>query len=258
MHTYLAATIVLLVSITADARHHTVSLAPHDSSLRDLRPAVHEVDIDILGFTADITVYERYPLDSTARGRLLLAFGGSERRELIACTIALDDGQGRTIAVPDEPGLSLLQGPNVDGHSSVMLELRYIELLPRSRGQYTLSYVPPSCMPADNAQDDVPSHPIWISLSLTAGMPIDDIACISHDARIWYDGARSAHVLPDLESAHDSEPFVVRYALDGEDLVQDVNIFEAPDGELFFMMVSPEEQTEEMLQDQPHARTEHQ
>ncbi|MBD3240257.1 MAG: hypothetical protein GF331_06695 [Chitinivibrionales bacterium] len=230
------------------AQHHTLSLllAPAGGELQALRPSVHEADIDILGFTADITVYERYRLDSAAQGTLLAAFAGSAQRELLSCTITLGDGPGEVAMIRDGTGLSMLQGPVVDGHRSIVLELRFVEQLPRARGHYELRYAPPACVRAnDETLSDDTAHPVWISLSLAAGMPIGDICCPSHDARIWYDGARSARVLPDLTSGGDNLPFVLRYALDGEELVEELDIFEAPDGDLYYMFVLPGEQTAE-------------
>ncbi len=242
MYTFIPPFLLILVSLTAGAgaQHHVLSLALLGGRPHTLQPAAHDADIDILGFTADITVRERYPLDSTARGRLLLVFAGSQRRELVTCTIALDDGPTEPATIADGTGLSLSPGPVVDGHRGAVIELRFLELLPRSGGCYRLTYLPPVCaQPGDAGPTPASTDPPWVSISLAAAMPIGDIACLSHEARIWSDGARSARVLPDLRSRDDGSPVVLRYALDGEELVHDMDIFEAPDGELLFMAVSP-------------------
>jgi len=240
MHAALLLTMLVAVlagpwTVAGVGRHSLVTTSAGD--MHELRPLSHDVDIDVLGFVAEVSVRECYAVDETTEGRALLAFAGSEQCELLECVLLVDGAPGSPARVSDSAGLTLVYGPPVTQGSTVSVVLRYARLLPRTDGWYELRHdVPQLAGPPEGTEDS--GTAAWLAVSITGGMPICGLTTPSHDSEIWYNGTRQARVVPDL-GKRGGETFLLRYSLAGEEIVDEYFEFETPDGDVIHMVVEP-------------------
>lgn len=241
MHTITPSVLLALLVLTgpslADyAAHHSVVITRGDGTVVPLRPTCHEVDVDILGFVAEVSIWETYRLDTTTVGQVVVACADTDLLEVLSLAVSVDSTGTATRGRRDTAGVTIVAGPHMTGPAEVTVELRYAQLLPRSHGLYTFTHRFPETEPPAEGRATNARAGTWLAATLSSGMPIRDFGSPTHTTEIWYEGDSRARAVPDL-SDDDTRTFVLEYSLDGEEIIDEFFELETPEGEVMFMVV---------------------
>lgn len=89
-------------------------------------------------------------------------------------------------------------------------------------------------------QGEAPKEAFRLSVSISAGMPVQDISCPSHKVAIAYDGEMDGVVRLDPSETHGSNrDFILRYRLAGNRVQAGLLLYEGKDENFFLAMVQP-------------------
>lgn len=147
---------------------------------------------------------------------------------------------------------------NILPGDEISVELRYTELLVPTDGVYEFSYpgvVGPrySNKPSEGAAstDKWVANPYLkkghtdpmlfdLSVQITAGLPLQDVACRTHETKITYKNESEARIAtsPDDESASNRD-FICNYRLAGGAIQSGLLLAEGKDENFFLLMVQP-------------------
>jgi Ca-activated chloride channel family protein len=277
----------------ARAAAHARTLSPYfvvdtDDPETDRMPLLGtEVQVDVSGVIADITVKQTYRNDGTRPLHAKYVFPASTRAAVHGLTMIVGEqriraqirereqakaefqaakraGKNAALLEQQRPNVFTMNVSNVMPGQTIEVELRYTELLVPEAGVYEWVYptvVGPrySTVKEDGAADrDLwlrspytpegrsPTYALRLSGTLGAGMPIDGLACYSHDILTqWVDPTR-VHVTLD-PNAQDggNRDFVLRYRLDGGRIQTGLLLYEAEDENFFLLMMQPPRRVEQ-------------
>jgi Ca-activated chloride channel homolog len=91
-------------------------------------------------------------------------------------------------------------------------------------------------------QGKEPKEAFQVSVSISAGMPVQNISCPSHKVDVAYHGEMEGVVRLDPSETHGSNrDFILRYRLAGSKVQTGLLLFEARDENFFLLMVQPPE-----------------
>ncbi len=168
--------------------------------------------------------------------------------------------QGRTASLLEQqrPNVFQMNVANILPGDEVNVTLRYTELLVPTEGVYEFVYptvVGPrySNRPAAGAADterwvsnpyhhqgEAPSYTFDIKATLSAGMPIQRVACPSHRTSVAFDGSSVATVTLDpSETYGGNRDFVLKYALGGSAVQTGLLLWQGKDENFFLLMAQP-------------------
>jgi len=169
--------------------------------------------------------------------------------------------QGRTASLLEQqrPNVFQMNVANIMPGDDIRVKMSYTELLVPTEAVYEFVYptvVGPrySNQPAAGAPDterwvenpyhhqgEAPTCDFDIKVTLSAGMPIQKVACASHKTTVSYDGPTVAIVnLDPSEKQGGNRDFILRYTLAGSQVESGLVLYHGKDGERFFLlMVEP-------------------
>ena len=167
-------------------------------------------------------------------------------------------GKNAALLEQQRPNVFTMDLANLMPGQRVVVELDYSELLVPTDGEYEFVYptvVGPrySRSPASGApssetwiqspyfrQDEPPSYSLALHGSITAGMPIRELASLSHAIHAeWSDSSRADFGLGAQEQQGGNRDFVLRYRLSGDQLQSGLLLHQGQDENFFLMMVQP-------------------
>ena len=142
----------------------------------------------------------------------------------------------------------------------IEIELRYTELLVPTDGVYEVVFptvVGPrySSQPESSApqadqwvkspylhQGEKPSSALHISTRISAGVPIQDLSCASHQIfPQWQSPTIAQLVLDDADPFQGNRDFILRYRLAGEQIASGLLLYQGEDENFFLYMAQPPE-----------------
>ncbi len=171
---------------------------------------------------------------------------------------ARQEGKGASLLEQQRPNVFQMNVANIMPGDEIKTELRYTELLVPSDGVYELVYptvVGPrySNQPAAEApasehwsknpylhQEEAPPYTFDLRIDLTAGLPIQEMACSSHKVKIDYLDKTRAHLeLDNSERSGGNRDFILRYRLAGSSIETGLLLYEGKEENFFLMMMQP-------------------
>jgi Ca-activated chloride channel homolog len=171
---------------------------------------------------------------------------------------AKKEGKSASLLEQDRPNVFSMNLANMMPQEQVEIELRYTELLVPTNGVYEVVYptvVGPryssqkeSAAPANNKfvkspylrEGTKPTSELHISAKISAGVPIQELACTSHQISPQWQSASVAHLaMDDSDPFQGNRDFVMRYRLAGNQIAAGLLLFQGQDENFFLYMAQP-------------------
>lgn len=276
----------LSFSLYAEYSEDTVE-APHfiiisDSADIENFPLLKtEVDANIAGVIADVTVTQSYKNDGDKKIEAIYVFPASVNAAVYSMKMQIGDrtinakikekqearqiyedakkeGKSASLLEQLKPNIFKMNVANIMPGDLIEVELKYTELLKPVNKIYDFVF-PTVVGPRYNSKaqkdgkgsdevktlhtkSDIPSYDFDINVSLQAGLPISNIECISHDVSI--EGIAQDHAkisLNDSEKKKGNKDFIIKYKLTGDKIETGLLLSENDDEKFFLLMVQPPE-----------------
>jgi Ca-activated chloride channel family protein len=174
---------------------------------------------------------------------------------------AKQEGRSASLLEQHRPNVFQMNVANILPSDVIEVELFYTELLvpvdavyefvyptvvgPRYSNQ-SVAYADRSEKWVENPylhEGELPPYTFDINVNLSAGMPIQDIVCLSHKTTISYEGQNFAMVeLDQSDTAGGNRDFICKYRLSGGVIDTGLLLYEGQDENFFLMMVQPPKQ----------------
>ncbi|MDP5171073.1 MAG: VIT domain-containing protein [Bacteroidia bacterium] len=262
------------------------SLSPYfqiisDDPAVDQLPLKHtEAEVKIAGVIADVRIRQIYQNEGTRPIEAIYTFPASTRAAVYGMTMQVGDrvleakikerqqarqiyeeaqAQGRTTSLLEQqrPNIFQMNVANIQPGDSIVLELRYTELLVPEEGIYEFVYptvvgprytgaTPPSALQANSPkgsipyqqQGEAPSYTFGFKAQISAGMPVQSVSSPSHDLEINKEDPAHIEIrLGDEDLRGGNRDLVLRYSLEGN-AIQSGMITYQENGEKFFLLMA--------------------
>lgn len=169
---------------------------------------------------------------------------------------AKEEGKSASLLEQKRPNVFQMNVANIMPGDEIKVEMFYIELLVPEEGIYEFVYptvVGPrySNQPAETApasekwvanpytqEGEKPLYTFDIAVGIDAGLPLNDVRCISHEVNINYDGPTTAQITP-VNKDEGNKDFVVQYRLTGNQIQSGLLLYEGKDENFFLAMMQP-------------------
>jgi len=239
------------------------------------------VTVNISGVIAEVVVRQTYTNNGTQPLSARYIFPGSTRaavhgmtmtigNELITAKIkerntaqqifdtAKKQGKSASLLKQQRPNVFSMNVANIMPDTSVLVELRYTELLVPTEGQYTFVY-PTVAGPRysgklkteSQAADPLPGIPFLkestpsptrfnIRTHLSTGIPLQEVICTSHTTHVQYENDSVAHIR--LENPDDfggDRDYILTYRLAGETIESGLMLYEGETENFFLLIAEP-------------------
>ncbi|HEU0173894.1 MAG TPA: VIT and VWA domain-containing protein [Blastocatellia bacterium] len=174
---------------------------------------------------------------------------------------AKQEGKSASLLEQNRPNVFSMSLANVMPGDQVEVELRYTELLTPTDGVYEVVFptvVGPryssqpesssNAAPQEGAiiktpylhQDDKPASALHISARISAGVPILDLSCTSHQiSPQWQSPTIAQLVLDNTGQFQGDRDFILRYRLSGEQIASGLLLYQGNDENFFLYMAQP-------------------
>ena len=171
---------------------------------------------------------------------------------------AKKEGKSASLLEQQRPNVFSMSLANIMPGDQIEIELRYTELLVPTDGIYEVVFptvVGPrysshkeSSAPKNDRwvkspylhQGNKPSSTLHISARISAGVPINDLSCASHQIFPQWQGPTVAQLtLDDTDPFQGNRDFVLRYRLAGDQITSGLLLFQGQDENFFLYMAQP-------------------
>ena len=171
---------------------------------------------------------------------------------------AKKEGKSASLLEQDRPNVFSMNLANLMPQEQVEIELRYTELLVPTDGVYELVYptvVGPryssekesSAANTDKfvkspytREGEKPTSALHISARISGGVPVQELACTSHQIiPQWLSNSVAQLTLDDSDPFQGNRDFVMRYRLAGSQISSGLLLYKGPDENFFLYMAQP-------------------
>ena len=171
---------------------------------------------------------------------------------------AKKEGKSASLLEQDRPNVFSMSLANLMPQEQVEIELRYTELLVPTDGVYEVVYPtvvgPRYSSQAEKSapqtdkfvkspyfhQGEKPSSELHINARVSAGLPIQELACTSHQIVPQWQNANVAQVkMDDFDPFQGNRDFILRYRLAGNQIASGLLLFQGQDENYFLYMAQP-------------------
>jgi Ca-activated chloride channel homolog len=283
--------VVLLQPIDAAARGDSPpadkTLSPYffveggDPSIDRLPLKDTRVDVAIAGVIADVTVRQVYENHGTRPIHIRYVFPASTRAAVHGMTMtvgnvrtvatirereravrefeaARSEGKSASLLEQSRPNVFTMKLANVMPGDTVVVELKYTELLVPTDGQYEFVYptvVGPryseknanQASPQDEfvkapytRQGEAPRSEFHLSGVVSTGVPVRELRSPSHEVAVRTTApGRAELTLADSERLSGNRDFILRYRLAGNEIASGLLLYQGQDENFFLLMAEP-------------------
>jgi len=171
---------------------------------------------------------------------------------------AKKEGKSASLLEEERPNVFAMSLANIMPGDDVAIELRYTELLVPTDGVYEFVY-PTVVGPrysSDKESDakepdkfvaspyqhkgDQPTSTLHISARISAGMPIQELSCTSHQIQPQFTSPGVAELtLDDADAFKGNRDFILHYRLSGSQIASGLLLFQGEDENFFLYMAQP-------------------
>jgi len=239
--------------------------------------------INIVGVIADVTVKQKYvnsgkntleaiytfPLSTKAAvyamkmtigKRIITARISEKNKARVEYNRAKSQGKRVSLLEQNRPNVFTMKVANIAMHDTIIVELKYTELLVPENGVYSFVYptvVGPrysnkttSEAGRDNrfvkspyTEEGIkPTYKFKFNLKINSGIPIQNVTCATHKIKLSYPGLNAATVkLDPSETNGGNRDVILNYSLQGNKIESGIMLYEHGDENFFLMMVQPPE-----------------
>jgi Ca-activated chloride channel family protein len=239
------------------------------------------VDVAIAGVIADVTVRQVYENRGTRPIHARYVFPASTRAAVYGLTMTVGnvrtvarirereqaarefetakrEGKSASLLEQSRPNVFTMKVANVLPGDTILVELKYTELLVPTDGTYEFVYptvVGPryseksqsQASPADEfvtapytRHGELPKSDFHLSAVVSAGMALSEISSPTHQVIVQPTGVGRAQVaLADSERFAGNRDFILRYSMAGKEIASGLLLFEGRDENFFVLMAEP-------------------
>ena len=238
------------------------------------------VDVAITGVIADVTVRQVYENRGTRPIHARYIFPASTRAAVYGMTLTVGDvrtvatikereratrefeaakrqGKSASLLEQSRPNVFTMKLANVLPGDTVVVELKYTELLVPTDGVYEFVYptvVGPrysekrerDAAPADvfvkalyTHEGEAPSSEFHLAGVLTTAVPIQQLDSPSHQLDVRAAGLRAEITLADSERYSGNRDVILRYRLAGAEIASGLLLYQGRDENVFLLMAEP-------------------
>ncbi|MGA1825971.1 MAG: VIT domain-containing protein [bacterium] len=177
---------------------------------------------------------------------------------------AKEEGKSASLLEQQRPNVFQMNVANIMPGDEIQVDLRYTELLVPTDSIYEFVYptvVGPrySNTPVAEATDsekwvvnpylhegEAPSYTFDIHVDISAGLPIQQVLCDTHETNIQYEGKSFAVIrLDESERFGGNRDFILKYQLAGGAIESGLLLYEGEEENFFLLMVQPPEKVEQ-------------
>ena len=199
-----------------------------------------------------------YGMKMTIGKRIILARIEERKEARRQYEEAKQQGKSASLLEQQRPNVFQMNVANILPEDIIEVELKYTELLTPTGGIYEFVYptvvgprysnqpavtARPSQMWVENPylhQGQAPTYTFHMTADLAAGLPIQNVACISHKVNIHYDGPSRASIKLDPSDKNGgNRDFILKYQLAGGQVQSGVLLFEGEKESFFLLMLQP-------------------
>ena len=235
-----------------------------------------KVEIAVSGVIADVRVVQTYANEGSRPINATYVFPASTRAAVYGMRMRIGDdvivakikerqkakeefetakkeGKSASLLQQERPNVFSMDLANLMPQESVEIELRYTELLVPTDGVYEVVYptvVGPRYPSEGNADKFVkspyfhegtkPTSQLHISARISAGVPIQELACASHQIiPQWLSPTQAQVTLDDSDPFQGNRDFVMRYRLAGNQITSGLLLYQGEDENYFLYMAQP-------------------
>ena len=237
--------------------------------------------VNIVGVIADVTVRQKYvnsgkntleaiytfPLSTKAAvyamkmtiGKRVITARISEKEKARRdYTKAKSAGNRVSLLEQNRPNVFTMNVANIAMNDTIVVELKYTELLVPENGIYSFVYptvVGPRYSNKTKAEagsdgkyvntpytraGEKATYKFRFSLKINSGIPIQDVTCTTHKLKVTYPDLNTAVVkLDKSEQNGGNRDVILNYSLQGSKIESGVMLYEHGDENFFLMMVQP-------------------
>lgn len=171
---------------------------------------------------------------------------------------AKQEGKSTSLLQQRRPNVFEMNVANIMPGDEIRIELKYTELLVPVDSVYEFAYptvVGPrysnvkeeAAPPSENwvkspylKEKESPTYTFDIGVTISAGMPIQDVSCISHKVNVVYpEPSLSTVALDRTEGYGGNRDYILRYRLAGKSVESGILLYEGPKEDFFLLMVQP-------------------
>jgi len=241
------------------------------------------VDVAVSGVIADVKVGQTYKNEGARPINATYVFPASTRAAVYSMRMKIGDeiiyakikereaakkdfekakkeGKSASLLEEHRPNVFSMSLANIMPNDQIEIELRYTELLIPTDGEYEFVYptVVGPRYPSAGAKDDsfvkTPylhegvngSSTLHISTSISAGMPIRELTCLSHQiAPEWRSASVAELTLDEADAFQANRDYVLHYRLSGDQMTSGLLLFKGEKENFFLYMAQPPERVTE-------------
>ena len=171
---------------------------------------------------------------------------------------AKEEGKSASLLEENRPNVFSMKLANIMPNDQIEIELRYTELLIPTDGIYELVYPTvvgpryPSKPEPNGAktsgpvnssyfhQGTDPSSTLHISTRISAGVPIEEVTCVSHQITPeWPNRTVAQLTLDEADAFQGNRDFILRYRLAGDQIKSGLILYQRDDENFFLFMAQP-------------------
>jgi Ca-activated chloride channel family protein len=171
---------------------------------------------------------------------------------------AKQEGKSASLLEQNRPNVFSMSLANVMPGDQVEVELRYTELLSPTDGVYEVvfptvvgprySSQPDSSAPPEDRwvkspylhEANLPRNALHIAARISAGVPIKDLSCTSHQiVPQWQSPTVAQLTLDEADQFQGNRDFILRYRLTGEQIAAGLLLYRGEDENFFLYMAQP-------------------
>ena len=219
---------------------------------------VRQVYVNICNSTLDAIYISNFGVNTWVYSTTIYTSNSTIRRKIIEKSTAKHFPHS-TLTKNNHTQNDLVIGiPNIEPNDSIVVELRYIETLQPSDGEYFVVY-PQIMMPKyfDTQEGKIihsktapyynylPSHKFNYNLTIHSATPIEDLRCHTHAIDEKYSNPHTAHItLCKTDKYSTLNDLVISYSLRGVNINSGIMLYEGADENFFLFATQPAEETE--------------
>ena len=199
-----------------------------------------------------------YSMQMTIGDRKIIATIRERQQARQDYKAARENGQSASLLEQQRPNVFTMNVANIMPGDKVLVEMSYTELLIPEEGVYEFvfptlvgprysSYNEDIASNTENwvrnpytREGEAPLYEFDMQASISAGLPIQEISCKTHNMDIRYDDASLAMLkLKEGESASGNRDVIIRYRLAGGKIESGLLLYEGKEENFFLAMVQP-------------------
>jgi Ca-activated chloride channel homolog len=237
------------------------------------------VEISVSGVIADVKVVQTYRNEGSRPINASYVFPASTRAAVYGMRMRIGDdvivakikqreqakeefetakkeGKSASLLEQDRPNVFSMSLANLMPQEQVEIELRYTELLVPTDGVYEVVY-PTVVGPRYSSQAEAtakskfvkspyfhegekPSSELHINAKISAGLPIQELACTSHQIVPQWQNASVAQVkMDDFDPFQGNRDFILRFRLAGNQIASGLLLYQGENENYFLYMAQP-------------------